>query len=107
MNTKKEYERIVNLIQNNVENFIATFKKTPMEIVLPESIVLFLKESHKSYFMLDDDIDELTFENLSVKSVRDKVANNKGYLYRYSFNWQFDMNVEESMEFDIGGNNEH
>ena len=95
MNLDEKYIYYITTINSAIEKFIMSNNKNPVEIIIPNRIFEFLKlycENNSTKF---DSSGNFTISGIPVCSAND------GHLICYSYNWQYDMSIDNYMEFNL------
>ena len=96
----EKYAHYIQTINCATEKFIIANNKQPMEIIIPNHIFEFLKlycENNSTKF---DNSGNFTISGIPVCSANDEHIE-KCHLICYSYNWQYDMSIDNYMEFEI------
>ena len=95
MNLDEKYVYYIRTINSAIEKFIMSNNKHPMEIIIPSRILYCENNSTKF-----DSSGNFTISGIQVCSANDEHIE-KGHLICYSYNWQYDMSIDNYMIFEI------
>ena len=100
MNLDEKYIYYITTINSAIEKFIISNNKNPMEIIIPNRIFKFLKVYCENNSTKFDSSGNFTISGIPVCSANDEHIE-KGHLICYSYNWQYDMSIDNYMLFEI------